>query len=445
MAKQEPLFMYVMWPESGGHYQWTPSVLDGIPHMKIPMVNENPVMEEEFAWLPGTEMFAQNKTKCLFDVMINGGRMHLAPLMKRVLDSGGIQGRIDIPLVNFMTTVIGPGYDKIFVQKPWYERSFVNSGICDAAMLSSRYNVEQLLAKARLYLSGGQLELLRKRAFGYAAIDFDSILERLPKYEAERKARHDAGRTTLLYAGDPQSAHCAADMLKIWHSLKSRGRKIDFRMKTQRSHGLKWHLENIPQVDMDVDRMKFVDQLGDGDIALCLSVIEGSGIAFFEQVVSGMSVIFLERRWHQEWVPKDYKLLAQNLKEAEAMVDWAMTHREEAAVVADGLRKHVLRKMDAATGAVTCLRRLKELVEEFDEKTRGRLVEGSIADLVRKALDGADEITEQEVYARMQKASDSGMSFWNRADVVTRACVRKIVMLSGYVDTCQEEVAFVKE
>jgi hypothetical protein len=75
-------------------------------------------------------------------------------------------------------------------------------------------------------------------------------------------------------------------------------------------------------------RKEFHAALPDGDFSLCYIDFEGTGLAYLETVISGMTPIFVRRPWLRGRMPDDYRFYV-DAKDLPAALKYAADHPKE--------------------------------------------------------------------------------------------------------------------
>lgn len=442
MSKLEPCHFHWIVPKKGWKdYDWDESIWEGTS-FTLHEVEEfvHPYLATEYVVPDQTlRLLDQAKSDVFFDVAING-RTFAAPILKKALECGSVKARCPQPVVNWISTPPIPSREKWYEFPEWYRQQIFASSTMDGIAFFSEYEKEQFVQEARTWLSPARVSLLSKRVVAPFCIRTEEFAQKFVGWEAERKARREkTGRWNVFYGGALVGFKRPKEVAEICAGLKKRGIPVDCVMTTPAKNVKKFQEMGVT-IKGDCDRRDFLNAVGSGDILLCLSGVEGSGTAFFEAAASGMVAIFKDEEWLKCWMPpKDkYPLVGKNLKECEELVLWAVRHWDEAKKLSDWFRLEWLPKVMGPEGAGRKLQTfLRGIVSEFQRDFFKPT--GSIAKLVKEGLEdgGSTEVKLTDLFKKMQAKSMGQIEFWRRADVVTKAWIRRTAQGFGYEDTCE--------
>jgi len=445
IASVQPLHLTVLWPEEGGHYTWPKDLFDGLDVTFVRHPNVKNVMEGEFQWTAEITDFSQGRNKHVIDVLFNGGRNHITPIVKKCLTYGPPGGTVEIPQLNWAATPIGGIRRKWFIQPPWFERSFCTAALTDAIVFSGKTDLDGFLDRARRYVQAVDMPKLKSRAWVAACVDFRSIHARLDEYKAERMKRRESGEWRLFYAGSIRGNKMKAVVDTLSHFRKVNP-KVKWVIKTQKSGTFDAYSElSGVELESECCRDAFLASLGQGDIQIAWSELEGACATFFEIAASDMPTIFLDAPWLQDWIPEDYPLRIKTVDEAIAMTKWVMLNWEEAVGWAEKLRLYVDTRMGWEAGGKRFLNALEICKADADADFNERFLSGGMMELIDEVVDGVDEISEDDVYAKMQENSRTGVDFRRRPDILTRHWVRKAVLVHGFRDSGGEKIVYTRK
>jgi hypothetical protein len=172
---------------------------------------------------------------------------------------------------------------------------------------------------------------------------------------------------------------------------------------------VKYHAEFYEFIDAS-ERERYYELMGEGDVAFCGSIYEGTGIANLEQAYSGMLMVYLYEPWMKNRIPPNYPLVARNEKELAEIFN----------IVVD---------------ASECLRLRDAWVDKLVEHTRkiagideAKRIMGLIDECVRKHVESFEE-KKIRLYDVMADITDARFGdideFFRRVGMLTRTKMSK--------------------
>lgn len=437
-----PYYVYAMIPRLGEFYEYKAKFFDGINGEIVPISGVKHTMEGEYVFPEEFLDMAQGRSKFAFDIVWNGRNM-VSHYLKRCLETGPPGARIDIPIVNMTASPPGKSRDKYFIYNDWLERIMAVNALNDYTLFASPNDRKEFLVRCKRHLSPWVVRELEKKTKAIFAVDFEDIIKRREEFVKIRKKRIAEGKCNLYFAGALASFKRVGEIVNFWESIKPMD-NVSLVMKTQKMRDLNGFAERGVSLELGVDRQRMIDKFGDGDIQMCFSEVEGSGTTFFEVACSDMPTIFLREEWIWDWIPTDYRFVANSMVECSAFVKWIRNNYDEAVKEVGRLREFVYKKMSANSVSGEIYDFFEKCIdsctgEYFFDKFKGT---NSFVKLVKGAVNGKEKVSLDEVLEGMQRLSIAKLNFHERTDVITKTWIRRAVLECGFRDTCKKEIGF---
>ena len=185
-------------------------------------------------------------------------------------------------------------------------------------------------------------------------------------------------------------------------------------------------------------REKYTELLAGGDVFLALSRSESFGISYFEQLSAGQVGIYLGRPWNRGLLPEWYPFVCKDEEEVFARLLWVVDNLEEAQNMIKPIRKWIDENLSPQVVAKKMETYIEEQFKVQAEKDFKSLKSHWIVGVLEENLK-KDKYTMKEIATIVQKNTKMGVNIFS-GSTPWKHVVRRIMMVLGYVDTCESEV-----
>jgi hypothetical protein len=251
---------------------------------------------------------------------------------------------------------------------------------------------------ARTYLSGQEVRRLLK----------ELTVLRTPVYSPQiKKVKRPTNRAVFFHAGTFVAHKHLKEMTEMVGRAVSLGYPARMMLTSQHTSAPDW--TKVPYVDLHlgVDRKTLIEAYYPAaDFGIVANEITGTGIAYFEQVFSGMVPLWLIRPWNLDLFPPDYPFAAKSLGELEKMVIYCSKHPQEAKSKARQGVEWVNNMFSPSRHGLRWLQVLQRAASLKHAYTRERCKGHFLYHILREALVGVKgPIKEKELLERFFKKS----------------------------------------
>lgn len=339
----EPERMLLHLPREGGRFVWPDGWFDrpGVEPLYVG-ANDGFRTVEPFE-LDEVQPILPKRGRLLFEYLLNGRYLHGTQLMLQMWAARSKwRWTPEMSLLTWYTeSTIDPRL--VGLRTRAAQALMAAAASMGSMIVMNEYDRIEALGMLEPLIPEHDWERVARRTYVVnAAADFDVIDRRRPEYEAERKARREAGRWTLYQGGSSEKKRLWREMVTIVGDLNSaRMPEAHAVMKTQVPDADTWlkqqvagvtkderdRLEAIPEsafsIASGVGHVRYVDSLGEGDVLWMAPDYEGTGLAYMEAIRSGMVPVVIDSVWARTRLPEKYPLVV-DLKDAPGAVEFAL-------------------------------------------------------------------------------------------------------------------------
>lgn len=353
----------------------------------------------------------------------------------------------DMPVVNFLTET-GNDPDMLNLQQDSTILSILGGLAGGHTIVLTDIDKKWLLGHARKWFSPWQVSQMLDRVHVVRpCVDWSLVDARRKQYDLERAVRLKTGEIHLFYGGVFEARKHVPQVADAMLALRKRGLPVKFIVKTMAEEGRVakkgWVNYEGVEIEFRVDRQRYLDTLGQGDVLVSASDYYGTGLALMEAVRSGMVGVFLDRPWIRERVPDDYPFMAGSMESMEKKL-WAIA-RDIQWARSEGrkLEERWGELFSADVAADNMYRVLNGVVSESAAADSKKVRRFYAFDPIQKFCALAGESFTMDELAEGAKRFSRSSSF-NVLSLGTRY-IRKAVAQCGFVDDCRTStVRFVR-
>jgi glycosyltransferase involved in cell wall biosynthesis len=220
---------------------------------------------------------------------------------------------------------------------------------------------------------------------------------------------------TVYYGGRFSTSKRVNDLSEIVDAFYRFGRDVEFVITTGSLDGNKHakFVERFPQVKLEIGlpQEEAWRVMASCHASICFSTHELFGMAFWEQMAAGLSVVMKAQSWNRDLVPPEYPLMVSSALEAATKLRLVHEQWEAGETISPEYAEFVKSRYDAAENCAEIVRLMSEMVDSRNAATVARWDAGSKAGLLtllEEALEGVDEVSFPEVIDLMRKTSRVG-------------------------------------
>jgi glycosyltransferase involved in cell wall biosynthesis len=225
-------------------------------------------------------------------------------------------------------------------------------------------------------------------------------VEDVPEYERPKD------RAVFFHGGSFSSKRHLPDIVKIVEKVGAVCPDTRFILATQtprtrlKSSGAWWDRPNV-EVRPECGREEYFESLKDGDFVVCYVDWETTGLSYIEAVVSGMTPIFVARKWNEDWCPEGYPFRVKDAELERAML-FCARHPAKAKKIGQQAIEFCREKYDRLRQG----RWWSDLLDEALEDRIRRCGSYMFDDVFKEVLAGlGDEFSDKEFLEAVQEKS----------------------------------------
>lgn len=262
----------------------------------------------------------------------------MSPARTMVLADAWSLGRTVTPpprLVNWDLLVRDDGNGEIRAEEPELLHQAVGGVVADLNVHESPVARQMALSVARKHLSPANVRKMIE-----TSVD---VMQGIPAQRVLDLARSTPKREkfSVYYGGRFSTSKRVDDLAEVFDTFYRFGRDVEFVVTTGSLAGDKESRfrARFPEVELHVGKSQEEAWriMASCHASICFSTHELFGMAFWEQIAAGLSVVMLSRKWNRDLLPPDYPWLAHAPQEAGALLrmiheKWQAAGDEEKAV-----------------------------------------------------------------------------------------------------------------
>lgn len=270
------------------------------------------------------------------------------------------------------------------------------------------------------------------------------------RIDAAAKKKREDKRVCFGWGGRFDAQKGFKDMLEMASKVRSAGYdiKVVFTTAEREPELLAESAPKYPFVEFypGTSKQEFQAKLGEWDITICLSTVEGSGLAYQEMLYGGALMVFLDSDFAREITPPGYPFIAKKSELLTTLLYMVKNCSELRKEWIPKAQSFLREKFEYKKEHGECYRWLRDRTEDW-YKQRNNFSTGSMPALVKQSLvgcgDGADF---PAVCTHMTELSESGRQFGRRGDMISSFYLRTMMMAVGFKDLCDGPIPrFVEE
>ncbi len=264
-----------------------------------------------------------------------------------------------------------------------------SAGVSDINLVMTPDDVGSVLKVAKQYLSPS---LVRGLDIRYMPVPVSP--EAVPQYS------RPAGRRAFLHGGTFEAARHLQWLAEQLRPLKVRYPDLTATFTTQRGTLPRW-TKDMSHVDFvtDCTREEFYHRMGEADFIPCYVDYVGTGIAYTEAILSGLTPIIMKKPWNKGKFPENYPFLCNNEAEFNKALAFCAHNPASAKKLGQQCIDHVRKYYEVETQGHIWSSLLEDAVALRAEKTASAcqthlvyaIVEKALADLPER-FDGEDAL-----------------------------------------------------
>ena len=344
---------------------------------------------------------------------------------------------IDVPIVSFLHET---GVDRAHrhLNEPAYALSILSSVVVfEMVFVFNEADKKWLKDLAYRYLSSSMYREVVRKPVEVVRPLFDEDEFTDDMYEESVKARvkrlREEGDVYLFHAG---SLEAKRRLDIVYRKIKQTGLgRLKMLLCISNDARKPW-LDDYEVVKFyrGLDRTSFLKKFAEGDVGLCLSKYEGTGIANIEMMASGMPMIVWREMWNIDRVPKGYPWIVSGDSQLLAMLQYVSGldgNLSEYVELSARVREFAVANFGRSEG-----KRIGRLLETAADMYCEKLDEKAIllGDLVRDVAESLHgDVYIDDVYDEVAGMSRSG----NRNVVrnwLPTVLLKQLMRKFGYVD-----------
>jgi hypothetical protein len=400
---------------------------------------DNPALEEEIC----NHFNPNNFYRQYYDVILNQRYCHSAEIdMIKYMPKTRYFYPVNLPIITWFTESWN---DKRLPKLREFSSklSISISGLFGKVVTMSEFDKECLIEFAKTYFSfSAQNKLFNNTIVIPPAVRWDFIDSNSNRYLNERKIRRSKNIFNIFHGGTLEAKRRLPLIGRVVKNMNNRGKiNVNLILKTQAEKRDK-KLENVANIEYGVNRQRFIESLGEGDIGICLSEFEGTGLAYLEMARSGMPMIFWNEKWLNGRLPNDYKYLVKSEKDLETALWLIIKNYDEALKESERLVKFQDKIFDAKIVAGKMFDLFNSAVNEVRNSEREYVRKMLGWNIIKNSIGKMPEsFTIDFVYDFMKKNSRKGFDF---KKILGPMALRRLLLEYGYVDLCDNEYPIFK-
>lgn len=429
LSRHAPAFCHFYVPATRDHFRWDDAIF---PAGKFEQIKTCETRQPRVVHPPPNLATLETmKSKWCYDFLLNHRYENSNVIANAVLE---VPNRFDLGLPRRVVT---------YFTETWYDERLPHlrtahgrqcvaaSILAGPALVMTEIDRRALLDLLREFFRPAQVA--RAEAWLHVVppcIDTSLVDERLGEYAMARATRRAAGVTHVFHGGSlepkrhlPQMVQAAGDIAKI--------RKLRFVVKTQKEVGDPFQASHV-DYEGGVNRAKYLDALGQGDILWCGSEYEGTGLAYMEAIRSGMAALFLDSPWIRERIPANYPFVVDRPEKIGDVLLHMIDHPAEAESAAKALRAFQGDRWSATSVGLGMLETLAPHLDQWRAEAEASLGGIFWFKLLREALEA-----ERPARCTAGEATNLIAARTRTGKVSIRVYDLKLAMqVLGYQDAC---------
>jgi hypothetical protein len=185
-----------------------------------------------------------------------------------------------------------------------------------------------------------------------------------------------------------------------------------------------------------IDREAYLDALSDGDFLLCAADYEGTGLAYMEAIVSGMTPIIWSRPWIAERIPVNYPFICHSAADFRAAIAYCAAHPAGAKVKGREAIAHVRGLYDPDVNGNVWAGLLRDVVAARNERTRKVSRDHFLIKLAQRAWASSDK--RKLSWAGLMKLIEESAEKLTVKELETiRPFLRAALLANGFVESVE--------
>jgi len=442
-ATEGEAFWYVIFPQKGGKMVWDESYFAKFKNLKLLTIGPTRIMPScDHPPLDAgvyQHLYPLNFYDECYDVILNQRYCHSAEVeMMTFLPKARYYNPVKVPVVTYFTESWN---DKRLpkLQELACQLMVANAGLFGKVITMTEYDRDAMMEVAKTFFSySARNELIKNTAVIPPAVRWQLIDTNLEKYAKARKERREKNIVNVFHGGTFESKRKLPLLALTVKKMNDRGRtNVNLVLKTQVTNKTP-DFEGLAQIEYGVTRPRFIQSFEEGDIGVCLSEFEGTGLAYLEMARSGMPMIFWDEKWLKGRLPEDYPYMVRSGGDLETML-WVMVdHYDEALKWSRKLMDYQNEMFATENVAAKMMAFFSSTILEVRRAERDHVRKLLGWEIIKDSVGRMPETFSLDfAYDYMKANSKTGFDF---RKMLKASALRRLLFEYGYYDTCVEDI-----